>query len=199
MQDNLEGIFLELKLRKRKVLLFGGYNYDNIDIFLGKISQIINRNISELEVFILLEDFNSQIHETCLSNFCATYNLKNHIHEPTYFKKPTKPSTIDLILTNREKGFQNSKAIETGLSDQHKMTVTVMKYFIPKQSPKLINYRNYKHFDNNIFRNDLRPALSVLDDNPDYNSFEITFMEKLNKHAPMKEKYVRANNAHLYE
>ena len=75
------------------------------------------------------------------------------------------------------------------------MTVTVMKYFIPKPSPKLINYRDYKDFDSNIFRNDLRPALSVLGDDPDYNFFEITFIEKLNKHTPMKEKYVWANNA----
>ena len=75
------------------------------------------------------------------------------------------------------------------------MTVTVMKYFVPKQSVKLINYRDYKHLDNNIFRYGLQPALSVLDDDPDYNSFEITFMEKLNKHSPTKEKYVCANNA----
>ena len=37
------------------------------------------------------------------------------------------PTFIDLILTNRSTYFQNTRTIETGLSDLHKMAVTVMK------------------------------------------------------------------------
>ena len=42
-------------------------------------------------------------------------------------KNPTKPTFIDLIVTNRPKCFQDIVIIETGLSNFHKMSATVMK------------------------------------------------------------------------
>ena len=83
----------------------------------------------------LLGDFNSEMHENTMTEFSDTYNLYNLVKEPTCFKNPLNPSLIDLILTNRPKSFQNSQAIETGLSDHHKLTVTVMRAFFPKQAP----------------------------------------------------------------
>ena len=62
------------------------------------------------------------------------------------------PSCIDLILTNRIKSFQNTCVLETGLSDFHKLTATVMKSTFRKQEPKIIHYRNYKHFNNDAFK-----------------------------------------------
>ena len=52
-------------------------------------------------------------------------------------------------MTNKPQSFQHSSVIETGLSDFHKMTVTVMKTFFE------VNYRDYKYFENNRFRTDL--------------------------------------------
>ena len=43
------------------------------------------------------------------------------------YKNPEKPSCIDLILINKSHSFKNSGVIETGLSDFHRMTVTVRK------------------------------------------------------------------------
>ena len=40
---------------------------------------------------------------------------------------PLNPTCIDLMLTNRPKSFQDTLVIETGLSDFHKMTVSVLK------------------------------------------------------------------------
>ena len=59
--------------------------------------------------------------------FCETYDLNSFIKVPTCYKNPEKPSCIDLLLTKPPESFQNSSAVETGLSDFHKMTVTVMK------------------------------------------------------------------------
>ena len=92
-------------------------------------------------------------------DFCAIYNLINLIKEPTCFKNVETPSTIDLILTNRGRRFQNSTNIETGLSDHHKLTITVMKSLFQKQVPISISYRDYKHFNHDLFRNDLLRAL----------------------------------------
>ena len=50
------------------------------------------------------------------------------------------PSLIDIILTNRPRSFKNSVAVETGLSDHHKMVVTVLKWHFVRIHPKTIYY-----------------------------------------------------------
>ena len=62
------------------------------------------------------------------SNFLNTYNLKNIVKQKTCFKNPDRPTCIDLILTNSSRTFQDTYAVETGLSDFHKLVVTVLKY-----------------------------------------------------------------------
>ena len=42
--------------------------------------------------------------------------------------------------------FQSSCIIETGLSDFHKMTVTVKETSYKKLKPRIINYRDYENF-----------------------------------------------------
>ena len=66
-----------------------------------------------------------------------------------------KPSYIDLILTNCPRSFQNSCAIETGLSNFHKLVGTVMKTTYKKSQPKIIIYRSYKCFNNERFKEEL--------------------------------------------
>ena len=131
-----------------------------------------------------------------MTEFCETYNLKNLIHEPTCYKNPISPTCIDLILTNKHRSFQHSKTIETGLSDFHKMTITILKTFFQKKSPTIIKYRNYKKFDEQSFRHELKNELEKIDmENIDYNIFHHTFINILEKYAPIKEKLIRANNA----
>ena len=195
---NMEGIFLEINIRKTKWLIFGGYNSNklNIDRFLGKLGPIFKKYISKYDNFLLLGDFYSETTEISMSEFCDTYNLQNLITDPTCYKNPLNPSLIDLILTNRCRNFQNNEVIETGLSDHHKMTITVLKTFFQKQSPICIKYRDYKKFNKSLFRIELEENLnSIAINNTKYELFESTFITVLDKHAPMKQKYVRANNA----
>ena len=46
--------------------------------------------------------------------------------------------------------------IETGLSDFHKLSLTVMKVFYKNQRPKIVRYQNYRNFVNELFINELR-------------------------------------------
>ena len=62
-----------------------------------------------------------------MSNFMQIYDLKNLVKENTCFKSIENPSCVDLFLTNCCKSFQNTFATSTGISDFHKMTVTVLK------------------------------------------------------------------------
>ena len=100
--------------------------------------------MSKLDNFLILGDLNSEIKEPIMKDFCDTYNLKNLIKDPTCFKNPLNPSSVDVILANKWRSFQNSQVVETGLSDHHKMAITVMKVTVTKQAPIHIKYRNTK-------------------------------------------------------
>ena len=45
--------------------------------------------------------------------------------EKTCFKSVENPSCVDLILTNNAMAFQNTTTVFTGLSDFHKLVLTV--------------------------------------------------------------------------
>ena len=149
--------------------------------------------MNKLEHFIILGDFNCEMKETIMKDFCETYNLRNLVTDPTCFKNPLNPSSINLILTNKYRSFQNTIIVETGLSDHHTMTVSVTESSLPKQFPNLVRYRNHKNFIRNNFRDELKHNFLSLKDDANFDTFETKFMNILNIHAPMKEKLIRAN------
>ena len=87
-----------------------------------------------------------------MSDFMNIHNLKNLVRHLTRFKKPDRPSCIDLILTNKKKSFQLSILIETGISDFYKMFIAILKQYFKKQESRAIKYRSHKYFCNNDFR-----------------------------------------------
>ena len=195
---DFEGIFLEINLKKSKWLIFGGYNPNKkyIKNFTEKMSRILDSYLPKYENLLLLGDFNSEMIEPTLSDFCDGYDLHNLVKEPTCFKNPLNPSTIDLILTNRPRRFQHSNNIETGLSDYHKLTITVMKSSFQKQIPLIKSFRCYKHFDQFKFRNKLLQELyNVHNGEVGFHTFEQIVIKLLNFYAPIKTKYIRANNS----
>ena len=105
-------------------------------------------------------------------------------------------SCIDLILTNNPKCFQNSGVYQIDISEFHKLTFTVLKTYFQKAKPRIIKYRDYKHFDNNEFRFELIRELSSNNMQSD-NLARFTNISKmiLEKKAPLKERYVRYNQA----
>ena len=85
-------------------------------------------------------DFNAEPNEPAISDFCEIYNSKNIIKEKICFKNPENPTCIDLILTNRPRSFQDSTVVETGLSDFHKMCVTVSDENVSLQAKTICDY-----------------------------------------------------------
>ena len=163
----------------------------NIGVFLDKLGIVVDHYLPRYDNIILIGDFNSEINEISMSEFCDVYNLSNLIKEPTCFKNPENPSSIDVILANKSRSFQNSKALEMGLSDHHKLVVTSLKSLVNKKKPVVIKYRDFTKYDAAEFSTDLYHTLSRPDMN--YETFESTFMDILNKRAPLKEKLIMAN------
>ena len=106
------------------------------------------------------------------------------------------PSCIDLFLTNCRKSFESTLTIETCLSDFHKLIVTVLKVKHKKVSTKITQCRGYKNFDSTRFFEKLQVRLTHLDMNSlDFGSLKKCFIELLNKVAPLKTKFLRANHS----
>ena len=155
--SDIEAFVIEINLEKKKWLLFCTYcpRKSMINNHMKIISMQLNVFQKRYENFIILGDFNSEINEDAMKDVCVIYNFKSLINQPTCFKNPQNPSCMDLILTNKSMSFQITSVIETGLSDFHKLIVTVMKMSFSKHEPKIFYYRDYNTFSEH-FRNDLK-------------------------------------------
>ena len=197
ISGNIECIILEVTISQKKWLLIGTYNPSKalISQYLLILEKSLCHYLSLYDNVIILGDLNSEIGEEAMDDFCCLYHLQSLIKVPTCFKSSKTPSCIDLILTNRPKNFQNSTVIETGLSDFHLLTVTVLKTTFRKRPPKIVKYRDYKKYSYWHFHHNLNVAFAGIDlskiPNDEYFSL---LMEIFNKHAPLKTKYVRAND-----
>ena len=108
---------------------------------------------------MLIGDFNAEESDPTLAQFLHDYNAVNIIHKYTCYKSMNNPSCIDLIITNSANSFQNTSTFCTGLSDFQKLLVTVLKTSFRKTAPKEIHYRDYKKFNADDFKTQLRQNL----------------------------------------
>ena len=67
---------------------------------------------------------------------------------------------MDLMLGTKPQSFKHSCVIVTGLSDFHRITVTVTKATFTTLQPRVVNYKDYKYFEIGRFRADLLSELS---------------------------------------
>ena len=81
-------------------------------------------------------DFNAQKEEKSLDTFLYQHELKSLNKEATCYKNSSKPSCIDLILINSPRSFFNTKTCFTGVSDCHKLVLSVFKATFSKTGPK---------------------------------------------------------------
>ena len=144
--EGFEAFCIELNLRKKKWLIFCIYYPHKrfIKHHLKELGKAIEFYLKTYENIIIMGDFNAEISEPNLASFCTFYNFKSLINKPTCYKNPDNPPCIDLILTNYPNCFQNSSTFETGLSDFHKLILTLVKSEIPQQWPKIISCRCHR-------------------------------------------------------
>ena len=153
---------------------------------------LIDEHSGSSDNFIFIGDFNVSTNHNSMINFCDLNGLRNLVNVPTCYKNFDNLTSINLVLTNRPSYFQRSTVFETGLSDFHLLTITEFK-----TRPKIIKYRDYKNFDLK-YREDAKFGSEILKRNFNYTNrrtFKETVFNIFNKYAPIKRKYVRANEA----
>ena len=79
------------------------------------------------------------------------------------------------------------------------MSVTIMKMYYAKQKPSIVHYRKFKNFCNDSFIKDTELLLSKLCDqqNVPFKILKESMNITLDKHAPLKKRYITANQSPL--
>ena len=187
--DNIEGVFVEINFYKSKWLLFGTYHppTQNKNFYFENVGHALDLYTQNYDRILSAGYLNAVENEIILSNFIQLYDMRNLVKENTCFKSIENPSYVDLFLTNCSRSFQNTLAISAGISDVHKMIVTVLKTTFKKVEPKEIVYRSFQNFAEYIHH--LKICLvncqSIIE-------FESKFLGVIDKHAPKKKKVVHA-------
>ena len=94
----------------------------------------------EYENFFFIGDFNVNVNESSMKEFCNLDVLKSLTNETKFFKNTEKPTCIDLILTTRPTCFPLGTVLETCFSDFHFLTVTEFQMGFTKSKPCIITY-----------------------------------------------------------
>ena len=132
-----------------------------------------------------------------MGTFCDLFNFANLIHSETCLMI-NHTSTIDRFWTNKLKSFFKTPTTEAGVSDYYKLVSTFFKLKAPRLKPKVIFYRNYKKFDEKGFLDDhqnKKNSMSSDDLLVNYKFLTKNFLETIDKHAPLKTKFIRGNQA----
>ena len=199
----IESICSEITISKKKWFCISIYrppDYNNLTNFFCELTLTLNKASRNDDSFMIMGDFNIDINflgNGCqlLDEFCNLFYLFHLVKTPTCFMLE---STIDLIMTNKPKVFQKTRVTETGISDYHKLVSTFFKSHYSRLEPKVSYYRNYKNFDEQRFLNDLENTnfISISEDPAErYDYLTTKFHEVVDKHAPLKKKFVRGNHA----
>uniref|UniRef100_A0A7M5XFX2 Endonuclease/exonuclease/phosphatase domain-containing protein n=1 Tax=Clytia hemisphaerica TaxID=252671 RepID=A0A7M5XFX2_9CNID len=185
---------LEIRLRKDKLLVFNIYRPDriNIDLFFNTLSDAIHFYEVDYHNIIVIGDFNLDPTDPKVARFLELNDMSNVMKSKTCFKSE-RGTCIDLILTNSKNSIKNTGIVETGLSDYHRLIYAMLKLKYTKLPPTIIKYRKYKNFNEDLFLYELDYCVSR-NNIENYDEFENIFNNILNRHVPLKTKYLRANN-----
>ena len=207
--EEIETLAIELKIGSQKWCIVSVYRSEqtSVDHFLSTFSLCLDKIYDKYQNVIVIGDININSLENRRNNdkskfeklkhFCDTYDLHNLIKSPTCFQSE-EPTSLDVILTNKRRSFMHSKSIQNGLSDHHSLICTMLKTKVKKVKPNVIRFRCMKHFNEKEFLTELKIVLSSLNfNNPknDFSKFANKFLQVLDKHAPIKTKITRGNDA----
>ena len=134
------------------------------------------------------------VHTRTLQFISSVYQLKQLMKEPTRVTK-SSATTIDSIFTNVVDNMATSGVIQLGISD-HSLICVVWKFAVPKTRPTIKEVRNFKHFVDVDFINDLSRIswqnVKCFDDpNLAWQAWKSDCNAILDHYAPVRNKRVR--------
>ena len=171
-----ENCMLTLNLDRCDLIILGGMNVD----------------------LLLKPAYGCKLNMQILHNFMRSLDLSQIITEPTRITEQSK-SLIDVILVNNQHRIVDSGVVPLSISD-HSLIYCIVKAGVPKATPRTIEYRSYRGFDENAFIQDLNNVpWHIVDDENNVNDAVLTwnklFTEVVDSHAPLKKRRVKGTTA----
>ena len=87
--------------------------------------------------------------------------------------------------------FEKCLTLETGMSDFHKLIITILKIKPDKLPPRIIKYSDYNNIGSKAFNNKLQVNFDMISSS--FIELITIFMKLLNRFAHLKTNYLRAN------
>lgn len=205
--EDIEAIWLEMKLDKQKPLLIG-YIYrppSSLASWNDKIEETLEKIFIENKEMVIFGDFNYNFittgsNNSKWNNIIDTFNLSQLITQPTRVT-PTSSTTIDHIYSNQPQNISYTAVPILSISDHYPIIFTRRLNKNIKKGPvhTTINYRYLKNFNADNFLHDLsNQPWSLIDmfSDPDdaLDTFNKLFLQTLDAHAPYKQKRVKHKN-----
>ena len=136
---NIETICIKITISKRKWCLTFAYRppyNNNKATFLMELDKRLCNIARKYENILIIGDLNINFDNlkkgdthSHMSDLCDTFSISNLVNGVTCVKSQNGTS-LDVMLTNRPRSFHNTRLIETGLSDCHKMIVSAFRTFL---------------------------------------------------------------------
>ena len=204
--EDLEMVCVEINLpHSRSFLVSTWYRPPSAEMQLfDEYEKFVQRCDIEHKQLILIGDINSDyaktpldVHTRTLQFISSVYQLEQLIKEPTRGTK-SSATTIDLIFTNMVDKIATTGVIHLGISD-HSLIYAVRKFAVPKTRPTIKEVRNFKHFVEVDFINDLKRVswqnVGCFDDpNLAWQAWKSDFNAILDHHAPIRHMRVRQSS-----
>ena len=176
--ESLEWIGIKvIKLKAKSFIVSTWYRPPRSNVDAMKDFELLVQRIESLGLEVnILGDLNCNVaacplesHTKNLLEICNLYQYHQLINEHTRITEKSA-TTIDLFLANNKEVFKQSgvRVCHIGISD-HSLIYGVRKFCIPKGKPKIVESRQLRNFDANLFHADLNQApwhLVHLEDNP---------------------------------
>ena len=201
--DHLECLFVEISKPRSTPFLVGTWYRppSSPPNFFSEFEKVIAKIDAENKELYLLGDINWNLlpeantyDSSHLTNIFDIFGLSQLITEPTRVT-PVSKTLIDLCITNSLEKVTNSGVIHLGISD-HSLVFLTRKTHYHRSGPRVIETRQFKHFNRGKFLSDLNqlPWANVdlySDPNDMWREWKEMFLGCVDKHAPLKLKRIR--------
>ena len=197
---HIENMVIKLTIRKQKWYILVIYKNPKVahQTFIDLFSNLIDKVQADAQEIIIMGDVNIDMqkkNDLMTTDICNIYGMRNMIKQPTCFKKP-EGTLIDPVIVLNAGRFQSPLNMHCGYSDFHNMVGCVTKIHMPPQEPVRKTYRNYKEFEEVVFKEDIQQipfhVSEVFDDPSDrYWAMGKMYTDVLDQHAPYKTRTIK--------
>ena len=116
------------------------------ELFYQELQNSLDSAFTKYGNVLLMGDININTKDISLSQeydiLLSAFGMQHLFNEPTCFKNIENPTHLDHMVTNKRAFIKTSGVLDTGLSDFHRLTYTILKMHRPKSTVSTTMYRS---------------------------------------------------------